>query len=285
MDYHVYNINCEANLRDILIAFLSIHPFDVFEETDEGLSASLPATVDLDEVEAHLAQLQLQFSFSYNRQFSPAQNWNAVWESNFQPVQVGSFCGIRAEFHEPMPDVQYELVIQPKMSFGTGHHATTFQMVQLMQQIDFRSQSVFDYGCGTGVLAILAAQLGAKTVAGIDIEEWAVENSRENAQRNGVAQIQFEQSDLEHFNGTAYDIILANITLNVISNSLQSLYTRSSENSLLLASGFFDSDVNALAQQAKTIGWQLIQQSEKDKWACVLFQKNGGSQQMSKLQS
>ncbi|MEM1324759.1 MAG: 50S ribosomal protein L11 methyltransferase [Bacteroidota bacterium] len=273
MDYYIYQINCDAPLRDILIAFLSAHPFDVFEERSDGLTASLPAAADLEEIETTLNDLQQQFDFAYQREFSPAQNWNAVWESNFQPVQVGNFCGIRAEFHDTMPDVQYELVIQPKMSFGTGHHATTFQMVAMMQQIDFQDKTVFDYGCGTGVLAILAAQLGARKVMGIDIEEWAVENSRENATRNGVSHLYFEQNDLTDFNPKGYDIILANITRNVISSSLQSLYTHSSDSSLLLTSGFFVEDVEGLIQQAKTVGWQFVRQSEKDNWACVLFRK------------
>lgn len=273
MNYYIYDIRCATELTEILLAFLSEQPFDTFQENEKGLQAFLPASENETAVETYLKELQQQFDFQYERHFSPAQNWNEVWESNFQPVQVGNFCGIRAEFHEAMPDVQHELIIQPKMSFGTGHHATTFQMVEMMQHLDFQGKSVFDYGCGTGVLAILAAKLGATKIDAIDIEEWAVENSKENAKRNNVAHINVQQSDLTNFHQGKYQIILANITFNVISTSLEALYQQSSDDALLATSGFFVDDIPKLLKVAQQHNWHAIRQSQKDNWACVQFGK------------
>ncbi len=273
MDYTLYKVICVNEIREILIAFFSEYPFDTFEELEGGLLAYIPTTAETQFVQSSIADLKTQFEFDYDTELIPAQNWNAVWESNFQPIIVDNFCALRADFHPPITSVKHELVIQPKMAFGTGHHATTFQMMQQMQAIDFKHKSVLDYGCGTGVLAILAAKEGAAKVDAIDIDEWAYENTSENASINQARDINILKGDITSVSDQTYDIILANITFNVIFNSLDTLSTMTVNKGLLLASGFFAEDVAALELQAHKNGFKNTKTTHKDKWACVLFEK------------
>lgn len=273
MDYKSYRIQCPPELRDIIIAFLGEAPFDTFEETASGLVAYIPAEAATEEVEVQVKALQKQFEFAYEVAVLPAENWNAVWESNFQPIIVGAFCGIRALFHPLITTVKHELIIQPKMAFGTGHHSTTFQMLQLMESIDFRDRTVLDYGCGTGVLAMIAALEFAAKVDAIDYDEWSYYNTIENTVANHIQGIEVLHGTLELVEERQYDIILANITLNVISVSLPALHKMLNMDGVLLCSGFFVEDSAYLIQQAQALGFQIIQQSERNDWACVQFVK------------
>ena len=271
MDYYKYSIQTTAEYAEILIALLGQHPFDTFQEVETGLEAYIPAEAYQDDIEDYVKSLQVQFQFSYQRVWIAAQNWNAVWESNFQPIIVDDFCAIRADFHAPVENMEHELLIQPKMAFGTGHHATTYLMIQQMRDINFQNKSVFDYGCGTGILAILASKLGASTLDAIDIDEWAYENTLENAVKNDVHNIHSKQGTLETFPIKTYDIILANITFNVIAESLDTLAKALPTNGLLLTSGYFVEDVPKLTALAAQIGLKAQQQLRKDDWMCVLF--------------
>lgn len=273
MDYYKYNIQTSAEIAEILIALLGQHPFDTFQEVETGLEAYIPSEAYSESIDAYVKELETQFSFAYQREWIAAQNWNAVWESNFQPIIVEDFCAIRADFHAPVEGMEYELLIQPKMAFGTGHHATTYLMIQQMRDIDFRGKTVFDYGCGTGILAILASKLGATSLDAIDIDEWAHENTLENAAKNEVHNIHSQQGTLETFEPKTYDIILANITFNVIAASLVTLADSLAANGLLLTSGYFVEDVPKLKKLAAAVGLQLQKQLRKDDWMCVLFQK------------
>ncbi|MEL6942295.1 MAG: 50S ribosomal protein L11 methyltransferase [Bacteroidota bacterium] len=273
MDYYQYQIHCSEELNEILIAFLSQFPFDTFQEQDSGFEAYIPAPSDAAAIVEAINEWQKQFDFRYTKSFIKAQNWNAVWESNFQPIIVGNFCGIRADFHEPIKDVKHELIIQPKMAFGTGHHATTFQVIQLMEHLVLDGKQVFDYGCGTGILAILASKLGAASIDAIDIDEWSKENTEENATLNQVKNINVWRGDLATLQEKSYDCILANITFNVISSSLTSLYSKLHIGGYLITSGFFPEDAERLKMQAKTLGLRVVQESERENWACVCFQK------------
>ncbi len=275
MDYYKYDIQTSTELSEILIALLGEQPFDTFQEVETGLEAYIPSEQHSESVDTYIVELKTQFGFEYTRSLIPAQNWNAVWESNFQPIIVDDFCGIRADFHPPIENVEYELVIQPKMAFGTGHHATTYLMMQQMRNINFVGKSVFDYGCGTGILAILAAKLGSTKLDAIDIDEWAFENTLENATKNDVHHIHSEQGTLDTFQLTqTYDIILANITFNVISESLETLVAAMPKGGLLLTSGYFYEDVPKLEAKTKPLNLTLKQQLRKKDWMCVLFEKN-----------
>ena len=275
MDYYKYNFETNSEIVEILIALLGQHPFDTFQEVDTGVEAYIPKELHEETVETYIAELQAQFGFQFERSFIAAQNWNAVWESNFQPIIVDDFCAIRADFHAPIEGMKHELLIQPKMAFGTGHHATTYLMIQQMREMDFVDKRVFDYGCGTGILAILASKLGANPIDAIDIDEWAHENTLENAEKNLVANIQSQQATLETFQLQNYDIILANITFNVIASSLDALADALPASGLLLSSGYFVEDVPKLEALAAKHGFRNIRQVRKDDWMCVLFQKKG----------
>lgn len=273
MEYQAYHIQCTAAFREIILAFLGTLPFDTFEETETGLSAYIPTQSVNPELEESLDNLKEQFNFEYTVEIIPSQNWNAVWESNFEPIVVADFCGIRADFHPTIKGVKHELVIQPKMAFGTGHHATTFQMIEALMSLDCKDKSVLDYGCGTGILAMVAALEGSKSVDAIDIDEWAYQNTIENTVRNKVVGVQPLLGDLSIVQDKQYDLILANITFNVISSSIPTLHNMLPEMGILVCSGFFTADADLLEAQGKALGFSVIGKSEKSRWACLCLQK------------
>ena len=255
------------NRSELLLAWLADFPFDAFQESEEGLLAYLAAGADPNEVEARLAELPEGIGIPYQIELLPDQNWNALWEANFSPVQVGEFCGIRATFHPPFQNVQHELVIQPKMAFGTGHHETTYMMVGLMEDLSFQGSEVFDFGCGTGILAILAAKLGATSVDAVDIEAAAVENTLENARVNQTGdQIAVFHGDLDAVPLRQYDFILANINRNVILATLPALYQRLRNGGTLLISGILDADRETVFEAAREAGFHINLFTGKGTW-------------------
>lgn len=267
MQYQRYHITSAPDLQEVLLAWLSELPFEAFEEQPSALIAYLPPTSDPKEIDQELRVLAEQVPFTFTREELPEQNWNEEWERNFQPVQVGTFCGIRAEFHPPFSGVRYELVIQPKMAFGTGHHETTYMMVAHMESIDFIGKRVLDYGCGTGILAILALQLGATEADGVDIEAASVENSNENALRNGVAMnLRIFEGTLEVVPPGTYDIILANINRNVILDSFPSLFAKLNSGGILLISGILRSDREQVFNAAIQHGFKIDSYTERGEW-------------------
>jgi len=272
MVYYQYAIAVAPEWRDILLAYLSETEFDSFEETEKGLHAFLPASADQPAVEEALSSLQQNYPFHYVVKRLPQRNWNAVWEANFKPIRVGDFCGVRADFHPPVRGVKYELIINPQMAFGTGHHETTFMMIQLMQQMECREARVLDYGSGTGILAILAAKMGARRVEAIDIETAAFENTIENAELNGVAsQVKAVHGNLENSASKRYDIILANINRNVILASLPALYEKLSVTGKLLISGILKTDEALVAAEARSLGFHLQERTYKGEWCSFRF--------------
>lgn len=272
MDYYNYQIKTE--LPEVLMAFLNELSFDTFEETDEGIDAWIPVKALTTDIETEIKQLQGQFNFTWKRELVKHQNWNKVWESNFSPVVVGKFCAIRADFHEPIEEVQYEIVINPKMAFGTGHHETTFMMMSKMETLDFKDKKILDYGCGTGILAILADMLGATDIEAIDIEEESYLNTLENAERNGATHIKTFHGTLPDIQNKNFDIILANINRNVILESLSSLYDKLKSDGLLIVSGFLQQDEHLLVTQSKAVGFQTGRRLQKGKWICQTLEKN-----------
>lgn len=204
------------------------------------------------------------------------QNWNAEWEKNFEPVTVGDFCGIRAPFHPPFHDKQYEIIIEPKMSFGTGHHETTSLMIELMSSVTMTQKKVMDMGCGTSVLAILAAKMGASEVSGIDNDEWAFENSIENLQKNNVPHVNIFLGDaslLNNYPAEHFDIILANINRNILLNDMASYARALKVNGDMLLSGFYSEDKPMLLEHCKQFSLGEIRFLTLHNWIALLLKK------------
>lgn len=242
MDYYRYDIQCDPETAEVLVAFLAEAPFDTFEENENGLSAYLPARAGTQEAEDLLESLREQFTYTWTKEFIPGQNWNELWESNFQPVIVNDFCAVRADFHAPIPEVKWELVINPKMAFGTGHHETTWQCMAAMEKLPIEGTRLFDFGCGTGILAILASKLGAMEIEAVDIEEESYRNTIENCEANGVSNVVVRCGTIEVAEGTAFDGVLANINRHVILEALPRLAGMTRPGGWLLVSGILLSD-------------------------------------------
>ncbi|MEL6973073.1 MAG: 50S ribosomal protein L11 methyltransferase [Bacteroidota bacterium] len=263
----------EDERKSALILALDGLPFNGFEETLDEVVAYVAAEEVNDDFTASLETILASYELSFTRQFIAEQNWNAQWEAAFHPVQVDNFVGVRAEFHPPFADVVHDLIIHPRMAFGTGHHATTFLMMAQMEQLDFADKSVFDYGCGTGILAILAQKLGATAIEAVDIETAATENTLVNMEVNSVSGIDLFTGTLDVVPPTSYDIILANINRNVILASLEALYARIKPGGELLVSGILEQDRDKVSSAASKVGWELRQLEQKDGWLMFYFQR------------
>lgn len=271
VNYWKYSLHTAPEIVEILLAYLSDAPFDSFEETEEGLNAYLPEGAG-EPPEALLTQLQEQFSFSYTKEFLPGQNWNEIWESNFHPVVVENFCAVRADFHPPILTVEHELVINPKMAFGTGHHETTWMCLRALRDLPCQGAWLLDFGCGTGVLAILAARLGAKAVEAVDIEEESYRNTLENSANNGVAdQVIARCGTLEAVEGHNFDGILANINRNVILDALPRLAELLRPGGWLLVSGILEQDGLMVQAAATQAGFTCQLQEQRGNWLCLRF--------------
>ena len=252
---------------DLLIAQLSEIGFNGFEEEDNSLKAFIPAN---DFIQIAVKGIAASHNLSFTQTTIEETNWNAVWESNFQPVVVNDFVGIRAGFHEPITGVEHEIVITPKMSFGTGHHATTFMMIQQMREIDFAGKTVFDFGTGTGILAILSEKLGASKIVAVDYDQWSIENAEENLVRNNCSRVVLKKTDTVAGEGQ-YDIILANINKNVILDNFSSLVKKLSHPGILLLSGLLEADENDIMVEAGKSPLQFSVKSSRNNWIALRF--------------
>ncbi len=270
MDYYKFRIVADPATAEILTALLSQAPFDTFQDTDDGVEAFIPASALSPETEAYLHGLQAAHIFDFQKEFIPGQNWNVLWETNFHPVRVGSFCGIRADFHPPFTGVEHELVINPKMAFGTGHHETTYMMLEAMENLPFDGKVVLDYGCGTGVLAILASRLGAARVDAVEIEEEACHNARENCSVNRTDNVAVYHGTLDDVPGNAYDIVLANINRNVILDSLSTLTRILKPGGRLAISGFVEADADMMKNALTAHRLRLLETKRKNNWLALL---------------
>ncbi|HEX6916183.1 MAG TPA: 50S ribosomal protein L11 methyltransferase [Chitinophagaceae bacterium] len=251
--------------REQIIAELSLEGYHGFEETPEYLKAYIG------EADYSSAQLQLDMSslgLDWSVSVIPEQNWNQLWESNFEPVTVEAFAGVRASFHAPLENVEHEIIITPKMSFGTGHHATTWMMMRQMKDIDFRGKSVFDFGTGTGILAILAEKLGASEVLAMDHDDWCIANATENIEINGCSAITLMKGDTADVM-KPFDIILANINRNIIEANLQYLAKNLVNNGQLLLSGLLESDEAAIRELLLKYRLKHISTSARSGWIAI----------------
>ena len=260
--------------KDILEAELGEIDFESFADTDKGVDAYIQEDNFDDNNFKNLSILNnslCKIEFTKNK-VTP-KNWNEEWEKNFSPINVDNRCVIRAPFHE-VTDADFEIIIEPKMSFGTGHHQTTHLMISYILDMNLDGMSVMDMGCGTGILAILAALKGAVNVDAIDIDEWAYENTMENAGRNKVDFIKGAKGDASLLKGNEnYDLFIANINRNILVNDI-STYAKSIKNKgHLLLSGFYESDIEQLVSEIEKNGFKLQEKRSKETWAALRFIK------------
>lgn len=256
-------------IREELIAQLSELDFDAFEEKEEELAAFIGE--DKFNKQA-LEKILIPYNLAYARKAIKDQNWNTLWENNFPPVLVNDFCAVRAHFHLPFVNMQHDIIITPKMSFGTGHHATTFMMISEMSKINFVNKQVADFGTGTGVLAILAEKLGSNFVLAIDNDDWSIENSKENIEKNNCSNIIIKKAEsfLPH---QKFDIILANINKHIILSNLGGLLFGLQVNGELLLSGLLKEDEQDIVEAFTLKGCTHKSTVEKNNWICLLFKK------------
>lgn len=248
-----------------IIALLAEIDFSGFEENENELKAFIDENnFDEKKLKSVLHSFQLDFS----KNIIPQQNWNALWESNFEPIVIDDFVGIRANFHQPIKNVRYEIVITPKMSFGTGHHATTYMVMQLMREIDFTNKSVFDFGTGTGILAILAEKLGASIIIAGDNDDICIENSFENIQRNSCKNITVQKIDSAKQQG-AFDLVLANINRNIIIENVENFASIAKINTVILLSGLLKDDEQIVLNAMKPAGFQHVKTMEMSGWIAI----------------
>ncbi len=267
-----FKINPLTPWNEILMAELIEIGFDSFTEENDGILAYIQKDLFSEEQLENVGILHredIQISFTY--QEMPNINWNEEWEKNFSPINVEDKVLIRAEFHDPDPTM-HEIVIQPKMSFGTGHHPTTHLMIQQMLEMDFEGKKVLDMGCGTSVLAIFAKQKGAAEVTAIDIDEWSVENSIENAQRNGV-ELKISKGTAENLGNEMFDIILANINRNILISDIPAYVSVLNNGGKLLLSGLCFFDVNDILEVCTSQGLILENKQQREEWISLLLKK------------
>ncbi|MGV3639591.1 MAG: 50S ribosomal protein L11 methyltransferase [Adhaeribacter sp.] len=275
MDFIEVSVQAPVDLTDILTAELSQYGYDTFMETDNGLCAYITEDVFSEaDLEAVLDKYRGEFPLPYSLQKIAKQNWNEEWEKNFEPLLISGLCSVRASFHPKPEGVRYDIVINPKMSFGTGHHETTTLMIENQLQVAQTGKRVLDMGCGTGILAILAAKLGAREVVAVDIEDWTVENARENAAAN-AAEVDVRLGDVRVIaQDSPYDVILANINRNVLLADMPEYARLLVPGGTLVMSGFYTEDLAAIKSQAFAQGLTYKAERDKNNWVSVVFEKN-----------
>ncbi|NJB72558.1 ribosomal protein L11 methyltransferase [Saonia flava] len=273
------NVYLEYNFRveplqpasDILMAELGEVGFDSFVETESGVLAYVKKEDWLENILESVQILsQPNFKISFDFIEIEQENWNAVWESNFESIQVGSQCVVRAPFHEK-PNVEFDIVIEPKMSFGTGHHETTYMMMKHILETDFKGKSVLDMGCGTGVLAILTGMKGATPIDAIDIDNWCYLNSLENVQRNNQGHINVNEGDVSLLTSQKYDVILANINKNILLSDIPHYTKCLKPNGTLFLSGFYKEDIIDISAKCGQLSLNFCKNFEKNNWVAVKY--------------
>ncbi|MEI8117188.1 MAG: 50S ribosomal protein L11 methyltransferase [Flavobacteriia bacterium] len=262
--------------NDILIAYLAELDYESFQEESPAIKAYIQESAYQGEaLQSMFNELQSEQDViqSFELKLIPQQNWNAQWESQFEPVFIGDQIRVVAPFHQLDPFSGIEIIIEPKMSFGTGHHQTTHLMCAAMMEMDFPSKRVLDMGSGTGVLAILAEKRGATDIVAIDIEEWSAENCADNALKNGCQYIQSLHGGMEVIPNEPFDFVLANINKNVLTAQMSTYVERMKDGAHLFLSGFFVSDTDELKLLASGLKLQFQAQHEREGWAVLLFKK------------
>ncbi len=257
---------------DVLIAALSELAFESFVETEEGFNAYIKEEeYSEDEVKLALGDYDDLFKIDFKTKTIPQQNWNKEWESNFQPIEIVGKCYIRAPFHEKKAGFELDVIIEPKMSFGTGHHDTTQLMIQILLLLNVKNQALLDMGCGTGVLAIVASMKGANPIEAIDIDDWSVENSIENLAKNNINNVLVHKGSAQILEGKAFQTILANINKNVLLADMETYKKVLKKDGNLILSGFFETDIHELKAKAENLGLKYEGSFNSNQWAALHF--------------
>lgn len=259
---------------EVLIAELSELGFESFVDADNGFSAFMQENKYCEnELKTLFLNYSTVFKINYHSKTIPQQNWNEQWESSFQPIEVDGKCYIRAPFHESKKSFIYDVIIEPKMSFGTGHHYTTQLMIQKLMKLNILNKPLLDMGCGTGVLAILASLMGANPLTAIDTDEWSYENCIENLQKNNIFNVIVHKGNAEILAGKLFHTILANINKNVLLMDMQVYIQTLEKDGNLILSGFFETDVDQLNFKAIELGMKLSEKVVNNQWTMLHYIK------------
>ena len=270
LGYH-FKVEPKELGTEILIAELGEKPFESFIETEDGFSAYIQKDVWTDNVLEDIYLLNSpEFTISYTIEEIEQVNWNEEWEKNFEPIDVDGKCHVRAPFH-PKTSAEFDIVIEPKMSFGTGHHETTHMMIQHLLDLEVAGMKTLDMGCGTAILAILAEMKGAEPIDAIDIDNWCYLNSIENAERNNCHKISVYEGDAELLKGKKYDLIIANINRNILLNDMQQYVDCMNKNGVLLLSGFYNEDIPFIDASCTEKGLTFVKKLERNNWVSLKY--------------
>ncbi|MDF1516491.1 MAG: 50S ribosomal protein L11 methyltransferase [Lutibacter sp.] len=270
---YTFKVSPKEPATEILIAELGEVGFESFVENEECVEAFIQKTDWNAQVLDDIYVLKSgEFQISYEMREIEQTNWNIEWEKNFNPIQVDDLVSIRAPFHEN-PNLKYDIVIEPKMSFGTGHHETTHMMVQHLLDLDVAGKKVLDMGCGTGILAIFAEMKGAKPIDAIDIDNWCYQNSLENVELNNCKHISVFEGDATLLNDKKYDVIIANINRNILLDDMKTYANCLDENGIILLSGFYKEDISVIDAEVSKYGLKLDKQIERNNWVALKYVK------------
>jgi len=277
MNYLKINFTLEPNIKEaaeIMMAQLGDMGFESFIETETGFEAYMPNEQFSPESIDNLFIPFDNVKISYTKETIADRNWNKTWEEYyFTPISIGNDVLIRGSFHEPARDVKYEIVIDPKMAFGTGHHETTVLMIKHILETDMKGKKVLDMGCGTGILGILCSMTGAAEITGIDIEDWAYNNTIENCKKNNINNMKAIHGDANDINSSGYDIVLANINRNILLNDISKYSKVLKSGGLLFLSGFYESDLEIINNETKKHDLTFISSKSDNKWMASTYRK------------
>ena len=270
---YTFKITPKEPASEILVAELGEVGFESFVENEEGVIAYIQQTDWNEQVLDDIYILKSEeFSITFEKEVIEQTNWNSEWEKNFNPIQVNELVSIRAPFHEN-PNLKYDIVIEPKMSFGTGHHETTHMMVQHLLNLDLTNKKVLDMGCGTGILAIFAEMKGAKPIDAIDIDNWCYLNSIENVERNNCKEISVFEGEASLLVNKKYDVIIANINRNILLNDMHVYANCLNDNGILLLSGFYQQDIPVIDAEVAKHHLKIDKVIERNNWVALKYKK------------
>lgn len=272
-EYLKITIQADPSIHEVLIAELSLIEFDSFQELDEAIDAFIPESRFNQEL---LIEILKRYGLpgDFEKILLQNINWNEEWEKNFEPVYINDAVQIRASFHQPKPNYAHDIIIDPKMSFGTGHHETTHLMVAEQLNLNHDGKNVLDVGTGTGILAIMAAKLGAKSITATDIDSWCIENSTENFKLNHLENFEIFQGTIDKLTlSKTYDLIYANINKNVLLKELDEYEKLLAKSGIILLSGFYEGDLNEIVQKGREIGLVPSKQNTRNNWALLSLKR------------
>jgi len=269
-DYALISVVCPPQFSEILMAELAEFGFQSFQESETGFEGAIDSSNYDEALIITLFEKYIHAGITWKKSDINKENWNVKWEENYEPVSVDDKIIVRASFHEVKETYLYDIIINPKMSFGTGHHETTWLMMRNLLDLDLHGKSVLDAGCGTGVLGILAGKMGAGHIVSFDIEGWAVENARENFELNSING-KIIYGSVDRVPDEKFDVILANINKNVLLDQMEFYSSRLKPSGTLLISGFYEQDIVDMLKKASYIGMKKIESMTKNLWALVIL--------------